>query len=110
MLATLEADGLEHQTTISTEQEGNDWVKALRYCPAPLLDLVNSRACRGQIHSSFGHIFHSAWYTGAIMFNDPLDHHQCERLIQHLSETVFPFQCAHGRFVQGNCPQINVAI
>lgn len=102
MLASLEAGELERQATVLTEQEGNDWVKALRYCPAPLLDLVNSRACRGQIHLDLTAFVTYRWCAGAIMFNDPLDHRQCERLIQHLSETVFPFQCAHGRFVQGD--------
>ncbi|QRW02056.1 DNA mismatch repair protein MutL [Ceratobasidium sp. AG-Ba] len=42
-------------------QDQNNWVKALRYCPAPLLELVNSKACRG-----------------AIMFNDPLDQGQSQ--------------------------------
>ena len=36
---------------------------------------------------------------GAIMFNDPLSVAQCETLVKQLSKTVFPFQCAHGRFV-----------
>jgi len=36
---------------------------------------------------------------GAIMFNDPLSIEQCERLMIQLSETAFPFQCAHGRSV-----------
>ncbi|KAF9077020.1 hypothetical protein BDP27DRAFT_1389240 [Rhodocollybia butyracea] len=57
-----------------------DWLKALRWCPRELLDLVNSKACRG-----------------AIMFNDSLTNEQCERLVCQLSETAFPFQCAHGR-------------
>ncbi|TFY71357.1 hypothetical protein EVG20_g1664 [Dentipellis fragilis] len=56
------------------------WQKALRWCPRELLDLVNSRACRG-----------------AIMFNDSLDLEQCERLILQLADTALPFQCAHGR-------------
>ncbi|KIM68946.1 hypothetical protein SCLCIDRAFT_104473 [Scleroderma citrinum Foug A] len=58
------------------------WVKALRWCPRVLLDLINSKACRG-----------------AIMFNDPLSLEQCQRLIKQLSATAFPFQCAHGRCV-----------
>ncbi|KAA1466641.1 hypothetical protein DENSPDRAFT_766735 [Dentipellis sp. KUC8613] len=58
------------------------WQKALRWCPRELLDLVNSRACRG-----------------AIMFNDALDLEQCERLILQLADTALPFQCAHGRCV-----------
>ncbi|TFK43770.1 hypothetical protein BDQ12DRAFT_731752 [Crucibulum laeve] len=57
-----------------------DWLKALRWCPQGLLDLINSKACRG-----------------AIMFNDTLNIDQCERLIAQLSWTAFPFQCAHGR-------------
>ncbi|KAI6135072.1 hypothetical protein EV401DRAFT_2052575 [Pisolithus croceorrhizus] len=56
------------------------WVKALRWCPRVLLDLINSKACRG-----------------AIMFNDPLTLEQCQRLIKQLTATAFPFQCAHGR-------------
>ncbi|KAI0053776.1 hypothetical protein FA95DRAFT_1480918 [Auriscalpium vulgare] len=56
------------------------WQKALRWCPRELVDLINSRACRG-----------------AIMFNDALTLDQCERLILQLADTAFPFQCAHGR-------------
>lgn len=33
------------------------------------------------------------------MFNDPLTHEQCERLVQQLAQTSLPFQCAHGRYV-----------
>lgn len=56
------------------------WLKAVRKCPKGLLDLINSKACRG-----------------AIMFNDLLSVPQCTKLMKHLSETAFPFQCAHGR-------------
>ncbi|KDQ08852.1 hypothetical protein BOTBODRAFT_148476 [Botryobasidium botryosum FD-172 SS1] len=56
------------------------WLKALRWCPRELLDLINSKACRG-----------------AIMFNDSLTVEQCERLLTQLADTAFPFQCAHGR-------------
>lgn len=56
------------------------WVRALRWCPRVLLDLINSKACRG-----------------AIMFNDSLTLEKCQRLIKQLSATAFPFQCAHGR-------------
>ncbi|KAJ3981747.1 hypothetical protein F5890DRAFT_1533745 [Lentinula detonsa] len=67
----------EHSETRANE---SDWLRALRWCPRELLDLVNSKACRG-----------------AIMFNDSLSREQCIRLVHQLSETVFPFQCAHGR-------------
>ncbi|KIL70278.1 hypothetical protein M378DRAFT_183827 [Amanita muscaria Koide BX008] len=56
------------------------WLSGLRFCPQELIDLINSKACRG-----------------AIMFNDSLNIEQCENLVSQLSETVFPFQCAHGR-------------
>ncbi|KAL5487622.1 MLH3 [Sanghuangporus weigelae] len=56
------------------------WLKALRNCPRELVELINSRACRG-----------------AIMFNDRLSMEQCKRLLRQLSMTAFPFQCAHGR-------------
>ncbi|KAH9076998.1 hypothetical protein EDB83DRAFT_2217806 [Lactarius deliciosus] len=73
----LPAFGSEGQ---ETDQDSPTWHKALRWCPKGLLDLVNSRACRG-----------------AIMFNDILSIDQCERLMSQLAETAFPFQCAHGR-------------
>lgn len=56
------------------------WLRAWRACPTSLLNLINSKACRG-----------------AIMFNDPLSMEQCSRLVLQLSQSVFPFQCAHGR-------------
>ena len=31
------------------------------------------------------------------MFNDTLTLEQCKRLLDELSETALPFQCAHGR-------------
>ncbi|KAF8265139.1 hypothetical protein EI94DRAFT_1590032 [Lactarius quietus] len=69
-----------------TDQDNPMWHKALRWCPKGLLELVNSRACRG-----------------AIMFNDALSIDQCERLMAQLAETAFPFQCAHGRSVRSKC-------
>ncbi|CAE6459862.1 unnamed protein product [Rhizoctonia solani] len=83
MATTIDAEGCSHWPPPSASgAEDGYWVKALRFCPLPLFELVNSRACRG-----------------AIMFNDPLDRPQCQRLIMQLGETVFPFQCAHGRSV-----------
>lgn len=32
------------------------------------------------------------------MFNDTLELDRCTRLISELAETLFPFQCAHGRY------------
>ncbi|KAF8759532.1 MutL C terminal dimerization domain [Rhizoctonia solani] len=80
MLDTIDVEGCTHWPFPSANVENDDWVKALRFCPAPLFELLNSRACRG-----------------AIMFNDPLDEYQCQHLIMQLGRTIFPFQCAHGR-------------
>ncbi|KAH7916257.1 hypothetical protein BJ138DRAFT_1139943 [Hygrophoropsis aurantiaca] len=85
-LAKLETEqlSLPEPSTLSVSDEEREggllWIKALRWCPRELLDLINSKACRG-----------------AIMFNDPLTLEQCQRLLKRLSDTAFPFQCAHGR-------------
>ncbi|KAI0720344.1 hypothetical protein C8T65DRAFT_634183 [Cerioporus squamosus] len=83
-LGKLETDGVEGVlqaagTQITPKDEAG-WQKALRWCPQELVDLINSKACRG-----------------AIMFNDTLTMDQCKSLIARLSETALPFQCAHGR-------------
>lgn len=49
-------------------------------CPQGIIDLLNSRACRG-----------------AIMFNDSLTMEECQVLVKRLARCAFPFQCAHGR-------------
>lgn len=56
------------------------WVQHMSNCPQGILDLLNSRACRG-----------------AIMFNDPLSIEECQILVSRLARCAFPFQCAHGR-------------
>jgi DNA mismatch repair protein MLH3 len=62
------------------EEDEEDWVRQLARIPAPLKEMVNSRACRG-----------------AIMFNDPLTIEQCRALVQRLAKCRWPFMCAHGR-------------
>ncbi|KAJ7368705.1 hypothetical protein DFH08DRAFT_31742 [Mycena albidolilacea] len=80
-LAKVESDPPRAQTDAENDKDDEfRWLRALRWCPQQLLDLVNSKACRG-----------------AIMFNDPLTHAQCEKLVDNLRQTAFPFQCAHGR-------------
>ncbi|KAJ6539720.1 hypothetical protein B0H19DRAFT_370767 [Mycena capillaripes] len=82
-LAKVENDPLRSRNEADAviDEDGEFyWLRALRSCPQQLLDLVNSKACRG-----------------AIMFNDSLTHGQCEKLIENLCRTAFPFQCAHGR-------------
>ncbi|KAH0587870.1 hypothetical protein H2248_006625 [Termitomyces sp. 'cryptogamus'] len=83
-LGQLETEGfpsfLGKVSSVSEDENEFPWLKALRWCPRELLDLINSKACRG-----------------AIMFNDSLGISQCEDLIRRLSATAFPFQCAHGR-------------
>ncbi|KUJ06570.1 uncharacterized protein LY89DRAFT_743715 [Mollisia scopiformis] len=56
------------------------WLQRTQTCPQGILDMLNSRACRG-----------------AIMFNDELSKTQCEKLVRKLADCKFPFQCAHGR-------------
>jgi DNA mismatch repair protein MLH3 len=58
----------------------NEWIHRITHCPAGLVDMVNSRACRS-----------------AVMFNDVLDREQCKELVRSLARCVLPFQCAHGR-------------
>jgi len=60
--------------------DGKEWIQNLSRIPAPLKEMVNSRACRG-----------------AIMFNDPLTLEECKALVQKLAECKWPFMCAHGR-------------
>ncbi|KAK0491323.1 hypothetical protein IW261DRAFT_81628 [Armillaria novae-zelandiae] len=76
----LSGDPALEDSTPESDENSFVWLKALRWCPRELMDLINSKACRG-----------------AIMFNDTLSVTQCERLVLKLADTVFPFQCAHGR-------------
>jgi len=109
-LAKLEEDGLSFslasaQRTIheGANKEPFFWLKALRWCPRELLDLVNSKACRGTWrYSKVIKFWPTRYVSGAIMFNDSLTEDQCQRLVRKLSETAFPFQCAHGR-LPSNC-------
>lgn len=64
----------------AVEEKDQDWVRRLAKCPAGLVELINSRACRS-----------------AVMFNDELSLEECEVLIRKLSVCRFPFMCAHGR-------------
>lgn len=57
-----------------------DWKTIIRQCPRGIIDILNSKACRG-----------------AIKFNDKLTLNQCQELISELAFCDFPFQCAHGR-------------
>ena len=77
-----EIHALEDRASIATSPgpAPSDWVAAFRGCPRGILDLLNSRACRG-----------------AIMFNDELSAGECEALLSKLAGCAFPFQCAHGR-------------
>ncbi|KAK0190644.1 hypothetical protein F5146DRAFT_930734 [Armillaria mellea] len=78
----LSGDPAVEDSTPESDENSFVWLKALRWCPRELMDLINSKACRG-----------------AIMFNDVLSVSQCERLVLQLADTAFPFQCAHGRSV-----------
>ncbi|KAF2399239.1 hypothetical protein EJ06DRAFT_77932 [Trichodelitschia bisporula] len=69
---------------VEVSEEGG-WLGKIGACPAGILDLVNSRACRS-----------------AVMFNDELSMTECKRLVGELAGTAFPFQCAHGRPSMGS--------
>jgi DNA mismatch repair protein MLH3 len=75
-----DVDGDEFFADRTEEITAHSWVQKMSSCPQSILDLLNSRACRG-----------------AIMFNDPLNIQECEALVTQLSKCAFPFQCAHGR-------------
>ncbi|GAA5887523.1 hypothetical protein JCM6882_001438 [Rhodosporidiobolus microsporus] len=62
------------------EDGGASWVARVKDAPPVLVELVNSKACRG-----------------AVMFNDALTPAQSTALLRALAATKFPFQCAHGR-------------
>lgn len=74
------SDGQEFSLDRTAAIAAHPWVQKMSACPQGILDLLNSRACRG-----------------AIMFNDPLSVQECETLVTRLSRCAFPFQCAHGR-------------
>ncbi|WWC88851.1 uncharacterized protein L201_003766 [Kwoniella dendrophila CBS 6074] len=80
-------NGHEFEDPAGNNEEQNDeqnynreWGKETRFMPKEMLELVNSKACRG-----------------AIMFQDPLDIDQQSRLVDQLAHAKFPFMCAHGR-------------
>ena len=76
------------------------WLRALRYCPQELIELINSKACRGEPISSYLRLCAKTNEDpGAIMFNDRLTDTQRRRLVRQLAATAFPFQCAHGRYI-----------
>ena len=67
--------------TVDSEGDATpDWVPRMQGCPAGILEMLNSRACRG-----------------AVMFNDVLEPQECEKLLERLGGCRFPFACAHGR-------------
>ena len=65
---------------ISGSSDTPPWLSKIHSMPRGLLDMLNSRACRS-----------------AVMFNDVLTLGECQALVSRLSDTRFPFQCAHGR-------------
>lgn len=60
--------------------DGDGNRRSLGQCPKLLVEMIHSVACRG-----------------AIKFGDQLTVDKCRDLITKLSQSQFPFQCAHGR-------------
>lgn len=69
-----------HRVVLESRPEDLSWVDRMAHCPAGVMEMVNSRACRT-----------------AIMFNDVLRIDQCVELVRSLARCTLPFQCAHGR-------------
>lgn len=67
-------------STATNADSQHSWLKCISSCPKAILSLLNSRACRS-----------------AIMFNDKLSREECQRLVDEVAKTRFPFICAHGR-------------
>ncbi|MBW0491146.1 hypothetical protein O181_030861 [Austropuccinia psidii MF-1] len=76
-------DGLNQKSSIDEESlqlAQEDWFKSCKDCPTILIDLLNSKACRG-----------------SIMFGDKLTATEMKKLLKRLGKTKKPFQCAHDR-------------
>ncbi|GAA5922993.1 uncharacterized protein JCM15063_003493 [Sporobolomyces koalae] len=75
---------LEHHAPIrirtTRTREETSWIEKIKDCPEGLIELINSKACRG-----------------SIMFNDQLSDAQGRDLVEALKRTKLPFVCAHGR-------------
>jgi DNA mismatch repair protein MLH3 len=81
-IAWMESQSQSQQIDDNQPDDGfGAWSRYLRYCPRGMVDILKSKACRN-----------------AIMFNDSLTGQQCQKLIDLVSDCVFPFQCAHGRY------------
>ena len=48
-VAQLQSENLYRDNSNDKQNIELDWVVALRWCPKGLMDLINSKACRGQI-------------------------------------------------------------
>lgn len=64
----------------SPAEAADGWARVQRWMPLEMLELANSKACRG-----------------AIMFEDKLDGDQAARLVARLAAARNPWVCAHGR-------------
>ena len=79
-----------------------DWIGALRFCPREILDLIDSKACRGRypgliVTCRLRLTTPRDTPSGAIMFGDRLSLAQGADLVRRLAQTKLPLQCAHGR-------------
>ena len=48
-MARLEIDGIQDVTNPREDGDVSNWQKALRWCPQELVELINSKACRGMV-------------------------------------------------------------
>ncbi|KAA1101324.1 DNA mismatch repair protein [Puccinia graminis f. sp. tritici] len=79
-LGFFEDRSRDHNLSSSPSQPNSDWFGAVKDCPSVLVQLLNSKACRG-----------------SIMFGDKLTNQESRKLLTELGRTRLPFSCAHGR-------------
>ncbi|KAH0290071.1 hypothetical protein M436DRAFT_61658 [Aureobasidium namibiae CBS 147.97] len=75
-----DSNNTKRDISASPTDTEHTWLHRISSCLKDILSLVNSRACRS-----------------AIMFNDKLSNDECQRLMDGVAKTKFPFICAHGR-------------
>lgn len=75
-----ESNTTKRDISASSTDTKHTWLQRISSCPKGILSLLNSRACRS-----------------AIMFNDKLSKSECQKLVDEVAKTKFPFVCAHGR-------------
>jgi len=81
----------------------DSWVKRVKDCPQGLVELINSKACRGAIMFNDRKVYLPFPFNAfnpiltCVLDRVGLRDEQARALLDNLAETKFPFTCAHGR-------------